>query len=1046
MSITELSIKRPLLITVIFVTLILFGYLSYRSLNYNLLPSFDSNTLTISTTYTGASPEEVQASVTKPIEDAVSAIEGVDELTSSSQEGSSTVTVALKSGINPRNAQLDAERKINQIKSSLPRDADDPVVNRFSADDMPIVKISVTSSISGTQLYDFVDLQVKPLLSNIEGVAQVNIVGGNKRQINVAMDNDKMKAYNISATDINQAVTSSGASYPAGSIRDNSQRYSIDLNAKVRTVEDLRNVVITQLSNGGRVLLRDVATISDGEEESVKLNRINGIPAIGIEILKQSDANTVNVSNTVRKKLAEVKRIFADKDFNYQIASDQSIYTLAAADAAMEDLLYAVLIVSGVMLFFLHSLRSASFVLVAIPSAMIPTFIAMYALGFSLNLMTLMSLSLVVGVLVDDSIVVLENIYRHLEMGKDRKTATIEGRKEISFTAIAITLVDVVVFLPLALAGGLVGNILKEYSLVIVFSTLMSLFVAFTLTPLMAARWGKLTILDKGTLWGKINLWFESILGNIKSVYAKILPWSMDHKRYVFLGVIVLFVSSMALIPGGFIGVTFIPNSDRGELNIQLDMSPQTPLKQSNQIVQKVESLLLAHPEVENVFSNVGTQTGASMGSSASDNSNLAEVSVVLRDKRQRGISTEAFGRKIREEIQGIPGIKPTIRIVGLTGNASFDLQLSVKGVDLDSVMKAAELVKQIVAASPGTDFVQYSTKDPKDQVSITLDRDKMAKLGVAVSDLGNAVQYAFKGNDNTKFRENGEEYKIDLLLDGADRRRLNDIKDLNITNSRGATVALSELAVIREKRSPAVLERSERLNSITVNAAAMGRPSGTIMTEILQKLSKTPMPGGVKVSQEGFTKNQNDSFGSLGLAIVIAILLMYLIMVALYESIIYPFVVLFSLPVAIIGAVLALALTLNSINLFSLLGIIMLMGLVAKNAILLVDFANHERAKGRQIKDALLEAGKERLRPILMTTTAMIFGMLPMALSTGAGSETKSPMAWVIIGGLLTSMIFTLVLVPSVYLVVESLRVRVNRLFGRKGQASSAVAVSYNE
>jgi hydrophobic/amphiphilic exporter-1 (mainly G- bacteria), HAE1 family len=890
MSITELSIKRPLLITVIFVSLILFGYLSYRSLNYNLLPSFDSNTLSISTTYTGASPEEVQTSVTKPIEDAVSAIEGVDELTSSSQEGTSSVTVTLKSGVSARSAQLDAERKINQIKANLPKDADDPVVSRFSADDMPIVKISITSSISGTQLYDFVDLQVKPLLSNTEGVAQVNIIGGNKRQINVSIDNDKMKAYNISAAAINQAVTLSGASYPAGSIKDKSQRFSIDLNAKVKTVEDLRNVVISQDLNGGRVLLRDVANISDGQEESTKLNRINSTPAIGIEILKQSDANTVDVSNTVKKKLEEIRHIFADKDFNYQIASDQSIYTLASADAAMEDLLFAVLIVSGVMMFFLHSLRSASFVLVAIPSAMIPTFIAMYALGFSLNLMTLMGLSLVVGILVDDSIVVLENIYRHMEMGKDKRTATIEGRKEISFTAIAITLVDVVVFLPLALAGGLIGNILKEYSLVIVFSTLMSLFVAFTLTPLMVSRWGKLTILEQGTVWGKTNLWFESILDNIKSVYAKVLLWSLNHKRYIFLGVIALFISTVALIPGGFIGTTFIPNSDQGELNIQLDLSPQTPLKQTNQIVQKVENIILAHPEVKNVFSNVGTQSGASMGTSTSDNSNLAEVSVVLRDKKLRTISTEEFGKRIRNEIQGIPGIKPTIRIVGLTGNANFDLQLSVKGADLDSVMKAAGVVKQIVASTPGTDFVQYSTKEPKDQVSITLDRDKMARLGVSVSELGNAVQYAFKGNDNTKFRENGEEYKIDLLLDDADRSKINDINDLSITNSRGATVTLSEIAVILEKRSPAVLERSERLNSITVNAAAVGRPSGTIMAEIQQKLTKAPMPQGVIISQTGFTKNQNDSFGSLGIAVGIGILLMYLIMVALYESVVYPF------------------------------------------------------------------------------------------------------------------------------------------------------------
>ncbi|HWK06980.1 MAG TPA: efflux RND transporter permease subunit [Puia sp.] len=1032
MSITELSIRRPLLITVIFATLILFGYLSYKTLNYNLLPKFESNSISISTTYTGASPEEVQTSVTKPVEDAVAAIEGVDQITSSSQEGVSAVTVTLKSGTNVKDAQLDAERKIDQMKADLPAAVKDPVVSRFSSDDEAIMKISITSSISGTELYDFIDLQVKPLLTNIQGVAEVDITGGTQRQISVLLDNDKLQSFRISSTDVNQAVSFSGASYPAGFVTGNTTRYSIDLNAKVKTVEDLRNVIVRQNSDGSRVLLRDVAYITDAQKENTTLNRINGAPAIGLEIKKQTDANAVNVSKLVKARLAEIKTTFVSKDFNYHIASDQSIYTLASADAVIDDLFIAVLIVACVMLFFLHSLRSASFVMLAIPSAMIPTFIGMWYFGFSLNLMTLMGLSLVVGILVDDSIVVLENIYRHLEMGKDKRTAALEGRNEIGFTAIAITLVDVVVFLPLSLAGGLIGNILKEYALVVVFSTLMSLFVAFTLTPLLASRWGKLAHLTKTNWWGRINSWFESIIDNLREFYTRILKWSLGHKRYVFLLVILLIMGSIALIPAGFVGSTFIPTSDRGELNIQLDMASETPLKETNQAVAKVEKIVMSHPEAENVFSNVGTQQGASLGASGSNNSNLAEISVMLVDKKKRSISTEDFGKIIRNEIGIIPGIKPTIKLVGITGNASFDLQLAIKGTNMDSLTRAAAIVKQIVTATPGSDYVQYSTKEAKTQISITLNRDKMAKLGVSVSDVGIAVQYAFKGNDDTKFRDKGEEYNINMELDKGDRRTIENVRKLSIYNSRGASIPLSEVADIRENISQSVLERTDRLNSIQVNAAVIGRAAGTVMAEIQQKLTTTKLPEGIIVSVEGMSKNQGDAFGSLFLALGVGILLMYLVMVALYESIVYPFVVLFSLPVAIIGAVLALALTLNSLNIFSLLGMIMLLGLVAKNAILIVDFTNHQKEKGASVKDALVEAGRERLRPILMTTLAMVFGMLPMALASGAGAETKNAMAWVIIGGLTSSLIFTLVLVPSVYVVIEGLRVKVNKLFSR--------------
>ena len=1024
MSITELSIKRPLLITVIFVTLILFGFVSYKQLNYNLLPKFEANIVIVQTVYRGASSDEIQNTVTKPIEDAVSAIEGVDKLSSTSSEGVSVVTVQLKSGINTLDAQRDAERKINQIKSTLPDDADDPIVSRFNTDEIPVLRISASANMSEPELYDLIDQKIKPVLSNVAGVGTVRLIGGNEREIQVNLDNDKLQAYNISSAQVNQMILTSNSSFPAGSILSNSNRTSIRMDAKLVKVDELRKLIIRQNTDGSRVLLSDLASITDGQTEAKTLNRNNGKAGIGIEIVKQGDANAVNVSKLVKEKLIAIQKTYAAQHFNYDIAADQSVYTLASADAVIHDLFLAILIVGAVMLFFLHSFRSSLFVLVAIPSAMIPTFILMYLFGFSLNLMTLMGLSLVVGILVDDSIVVLENIYRYLEMGKSKVEAAIEGRQEIGFTAMAITLVDVVVFLPLSMSGGLIGNILREFSLVVVFSTLMSLFVSFTLTPLLASRWGKVEVLSKDTLWGRINLAFEGFIDGIKEEYGKLLKWSLGHKRWVLIAIVIMFVGSIMLLAKGFIGSSFAGSSDRGEIAVQLEMAPQTPLSETNLMTKKVEQLILRKPEVDKVFANVGTQTGAA--GTGSSNSNISEISVVLVAKEKRKLSSDEVGMMIRDEVGKLAGVKVVVRLTTITGSSEAPIQIAVKGVDMETIQNIANQIKAVVRKTPGTDYVEFSTKSLKTEISIKLDRDKMANAGLSVTEVGGAIQLAFRGNDQSKFKQGGEEYPINISLDKSDKRSIENVRELTLRNSRGAIIKLQDVATVSEVVGQSVLERSDRMNSIKVTASAVGRPTGTIVADIQKEVAKIKLPAGVTVDYQGEAQRQKDAFGSLGLAMLLGILLVYLIMVALYESVVYPFVVLFSIPVALIGALLALALTMESLTIFAIVGLIMLLGLVAKNGILIVDFTNHLKEQGLSVKEALIEAGQERLRPILMTTIAMITGMLPIALATGSGAEVKNGMAWVIIGGLTSSMFLTLLLVPCMYYIIDSLKSRV--------------------
>ncbi|OXA70467.1 acriflavin resistance protein [Flavobacterium aquidurense] len=1025
MSITEISIKRPLLLIVIFTVLILFGVVSYSNLNYNLLPRIEVPTVSVTTTYPGAGAAEIQTSVTKKLEDAFASIEGLDQITSTSQEGVSQIAIQFKSGTNIDKAEQDVQRKADQAINDLPDDAERPLVNKVNLEEAPVIKAGITAGIPPGELYELVDKQLRPILQNVSGVGQVNIIGGDQREIQINIDQDKMRGYGLSIAAVTNAVNNANLSFPAGSIETSSQQLSIRYDANIASLAQLRELIISQPAGKGSIYLSDIAEVVDATAKTTAINHINGLPSIGVQIIKQSDANAVHVSEQVKKAFAEIQAQYTSQKLEFNISSDQSIYTLKSADAVMEDLVLAILIVGIVMLAFLHSFRSSMFVLLALPSSIIPTFIAMYFFGFSLNLMTLMAMSLVVGILVDDSIVVLENIYRHLEMGSDKRTAALEGRNEIGFTAVAITLVDVVVFLPLAFSGGIIGSLLREFSLVVVFSTLMSLFVSFTITPLLASRFGKIEKLNKDTLWGRINLGFEHFIDSLKMEYGKLLTKALNRKRYVLTGVILLIIGAIILIPAGFIGAAFIPKGDQGELAINLELDPSATIYKTNLLTQQAEKIIMAEPMVVNVFSSIGFISGSVSGSSS--NANLSEITITLADKKNRNISAEDFGIILQEKLsKAIPGAKITASPTSITGGANVSpIQIAIKGVDLIKVRKVAEEYRKIVATVAGTQFVKLSVKDPKPEVEVKLNREKMTLMGLNASQVGMALQNSFTGNKKSQFKNAGNEYDILIRLDEFNRNNINSVRNLPFVNNDGEAFVLSQFADITESTGESTLQRSDRLGTISVQSNAAGRPTGTIISDIKEKTDSIKLPEGITIEYLGDAKNQGDAFGSLGLALLIAILLVYLIMVALYENAVYPFVVLFSIPVALIGALLALALSMETLNIFSIIGIIMLLGLVSKNAILIVDFTNQLKNQGKEVKEALVEAGEERLRPILMTTLAMILGMLPIALASGSGAEIKNGMAWVIIGGLTSSMILTLFVVPSMYLIIDRLQVQ---------------------
>lgn len=1027
MKITDISIKRPSLVIVVFTALTLMGLLSYFSLGYELLPKFSNNVVSISTIYPGASPAEVENTVTKKIEDAVSSMENIKKINSVSFESLSTVTITLTDKANIDISLNDAQRKVNAILADLPEDVKTPSLSKFSLDDLPVITMTASANMDDVTFYDLIDKRIAPVISRVSGIAQVNLVGGSEREIQVSLDADKLQGYNLAVPQVQQMILSSNLDFPTGSVKTQNQDVLIRLSGKYKSIEELRNLVLTTSKGGAQIRLGDVADVQDAQKETEKLARVNRQASIAIQIIKQSDANAVEVSKGVHAIVDKLTNEYKANKLDIKIVNDSSIFTLESADAVIHDLILAVVLVAFVMLFFLHSLRNALIVMVSIPASLIATFIGISLFGFTLNLMSLLGLSLVVGILVDDAIVVLENIQRHMEMGKNKVRAASDATREIGFTVVSITFVIVVVFFPIAVSTGLVSNILRQFCVVVIIATLLSLLASFTIVPLLFSRFGKLEHIEGKNIFGRFILWFEKQLKKFTLWITSILNWSLNHKALTLVIVFVMFLGSCGLLGAGFIGSEFFPKSDKGEFLVQLELPKDASLEQTNFLTQRAEAFLDKQPEITQLITTVGQSTGDFGGTQAT--AYKSEINVKLVDRKQReGVSSDVFATKmsraLAKELVGAKVKTVPISILGIAENAP--IQLVVMGSDLDSALKYAEGAQKLLGTIPGATEIKLSVEKGTPEINVQVDRDKMAAVGLTLSTVGSTMQTAFAGNTDGKYRKGEYEYDINIQYQTFNRKNIDDVRNLIFINNAGAPIKLSQFATITEGSGPSQLERLNKSTSVTVKAQSIGRPTGTIVSEFQTKLEeyqkdgKLKAPVGVSYVWAGDQENQSEGFGTLGIALLAAIILVYLIMVALYDSFVYPLVVMFSLPLALIGALLALALTNNSIGIFTILGLIMLMGLVAKNAIILVDFTNHLKAEGKDTKEALVLANHARLRPILMTTIAMVFGMLPIALASGAGAEWKNGLAWVIVGGLTSSLFLTLIVVPVVYLMFD--------------------------
>lgn len=1013
MKITELAIKRPILFIVFYLIIAGLGILGYSKLRYELLPELATPVITITAVYPGGSPSEIENTVSKKLEDAISGVNKIKKVSTYSAENSSVISIEFIADADPEKAMQDVQRAVNKILPELPAAVKSPTLESYSINAEPVLRIGTTANIPEEQLYELLDKQIRQGISQIRNVGRVTLLGGSPREVKVSVNLEKLKAYGIGIDELTEAIGRSNVEIPIGAVKSADGEFDVRTTGKVRDFDQLRMQPVRILSDGSVIYVKDVADIKEGKKDLSVVNRINGENSIGLLVDKQTGANAVEASELVREHLTKLESLYSDVGLKFSVIQDSSEFTLKAAHSVYFDFFVAVALVALVMLVFLHSLRNAVTVLIAIPTSLLVAFIMMFTLDYSLNLMTLLAMSLVIGILVDDSIVVLENIYRHLEMGSDRMKASLDGRTEIGFAAMSITLVDVVVFLPLAFVPGLVGSLVKEFSLVIVISTLSSLMVSFTLTPMISSRFSKLTHLDGKSIFSRFALFFEKQIDSLTRLYERVLDWALKNK-WKTIGICGAFlIASLSLMFTGYVGSEFVPTADKGELSLLITAPPGTRLNEMDRIVESIEKRIEKVPEVTKQFTLVGYQSD---GFNENKGGNVASINISLVEAKDRKKSLSQISRELKRIALLESGVKVDVSTVGLFGTNAAPIQLLLYGQNRDSVISTARRLLDDVRKIDGIVAPKLSVEESKPSLQVNIDRKKLGDLGLTVEGISSALRIAINGSDDMKFSKDGTDIDMQISLREKDRANISDLENFPFVNSSGQSVYLKQFAEVKLSTAPSVLERRNKQSSVMLMAKVAGRPTGDVGEDIKAMVKSNPLPSSVFLSYEGDLDMQDDAFGSLAVALIMSLILIYLIMVALYNNWAYPFVVLFSIPVGAGGSILALALAGRSMNIFSIFGLIMMMGLVAKNAILLVDRANDRLAEGEPLHEALIDAGKTRLRPILMTTLAMVIGMLPLALSKGASAEMISSLAWVLIGGLTSSMFLTLVLVPVVH------------------------------
>jgi HAE1 family hydrophobic/amphiphilic exporter-1 len=1022
MRISRFSVHRPIFTIMVVLMVLLLGAISLLRLPIDLMPDISYPTLSISCTYENAGPEEIEELITRPIEQAVSAVPGVDQLTSVSVEGQGTVRVTFSWGTDLDAAANDIRDRLDRIIDKLPEDADRPTLRKFDLASYPILILGASSNLDPVKARRIIEDQVQYRLERVPGVAAVDIRGGLEREIHVSLDPAKINALSIPLESIIEKVSEGNVNIPAGTIEKGNFEITVRTPGEYTDLKQLQDTVIA-VRQGAPIKLREIARVEDSWTKITRIVRVNGEPGTWLAINKQSGKNTVEVA---RGALAELERINRDiPQIKIIPIIDTSDYIRRSISNVGSSATYGGILAIIVLLLFLRNFRSTIVIATAIPVSIIATFALLYFSHFTLNIMTLGGLALGIGMLVDNAIVVLENIFRMRESGEPLESAAINGAEEVTAAVIASTLTTMVVFLPLVFVRGMSGVMFKQLSIVVSFSLLCSLAVALTLVPMLSAKVLPATPTDekfKHTFRGRIFELSGRFFKALENSYKKLLHLALANRPFVVVIAVLLLTASLMLIP--YIGVELMPSTDEGEVRVEAEMQVGTRLGLLDQKFKAIEKIIHdSVPEVKNVVAIVGGSRWQGSGA------HTGEVRVSLKPQSQRTRSSQQIADDLRRRLSGIPGIFCRTRagqglfLLRLGTSNTDKVQVEIRGHDMQMADKLALQVKDIVESVEGITDARISRESGSPEELILIDRQKAADMKLTVSKIANALQTIISGTTASYYRESGDEFGILVKLRNAEQMDLRDILDLTITNTDGQPVVLRNVVNVGPRKGPVVIERKDQERLISVSADISGRDMGSILADLRNLLHNIPIPPDFSIAFGGDYEEQQKSFHELMLSCFLAIILVYMVMACQYESLRDPFVVMFSVPLAGIGVITMLFLTKTTFNVQSFIGCIMLEGIVVNNAILLVDHTNLLRRKfGMALREAIEEAGRRRLRPILMTATTTIIGLIPLALGLGEGGEAQAPMARAVIGGLLSSTLITLVFVPVIYSIFERL------------------------
>lgn len=1020
MWLSEISIKQPVLITMVLVALVITGFGAYRSLPVDLFPDVSFPVVVVTTQLPGASPEEVESQVTKPIEDSVASLANVNRVSSTSTEGSSSVMVEFNLGYSVDQGAAKVREQLDQTKARLPTDATDPLLLRFDPSAQPIMVYGVgdkTGLLSARDLRALVNDSIKPRLERIDGVGGINITGGQERQIQVLLNLDAIRSRGVTVSEITNALASQNLIAPGGRITGSGQDLLIKTDGQFQNVADIERAVIAT-RNGVSLQVRDIATVVDGAKDARQYNRLDGNESVILTVRKQSGSNTVHAAEEVRKSLATVQKEYPD--LQLELIQDQSQSIKESNDDVVMALVLGALFAAIVVYLFFRDIRNTLVTVAGLPIIIMGTFLVIALLGYSINMMTLMALSLSIGLLIDDAIVVRENIFRHMEAGADPRVAASHGTAEIAFAVIATTFSILAVFVPVAFTSGIIGQFFRQFGMTVSVAVLLSLFEAFTLAPLLSAYFFRRLEHHEAQEMGGRAKALVDIYTRFNHTYERLLGWSL-HNRWNVAGLaFAVFVGSMFL--SGFIGSQFFGAQDTGQFTMSFKLPPGTTIQETDFTARQIEDYLIQQPEVEHVYVSVG-------------NGNSGDSSTLSVKLHARG-HTDAFVQRVRAQFEAVPQLAFSNQSVGgnnTSGIASRTILLSIAGgqrvTDLEPL--SADLQERM-AAITGLVDVDRSYQAGRPELRIAVDRGRASDVGASAAAVAGTVRTLLNGDSVTKFRDGEKEWDVLVQLRESDRSRFNDILALQVPTTRGGTVTLGTIARIENGLGPTQVDRENRAPQILVGGNVKGRPESEVRKELDAILKQTQLPAGVTIKYAGNAQTSSESFGALLAALGLAVLFLYMVLASQFGSFLHPFTIMMSLPMAFGGAFVALLVTHKSLDVMAMIGIIFLMGLVVKNAILLIDFVLQARRRGVPRDEAVLQAGPQRLRPILMTTLAMMAGMLPTAMALSAGSEWRAAMGITVIGGLITSTLLTLIVVPVIYTLLDDLQAVPGRLVRR--------------